>query len=129
MDFEDEEEEEKEDQITEKEREGGLEGNEDEMDIDDIFKSIISTHQMNRRESQAFNQISDNEGVNEMIQQYPSLKSCIVSDIGGPRLYLPELNDVNLTPSLIWKVIKDLIGKDLTKVEMPAFINEASTIL
>ena len=129
MDFEDEEEEEKEEQITEKEREGEMEGNEDEMDIDDIFKSIISTHQMKRRESQAFNQISDNEGVNEMIQQYPSLKSCIVSDIGGPRLYLPELNDVNLTPSLIWKVIKDLIGKDLTKVEMPAFINEASTIL
>ena len=32
-----------------------MEGNEDEMDIDDIFKSIISTHQMNRRESQAFN--------------------------------------------------------------------------
>ena len=27
----------------------------DTRNIDDIFKSIISTHQMNRRESQAFN--------------------------------------------------------------------------
>jgi hypothetical protein len=52
-----------------------------------------------------------------------------VSDIGEPRLYLPELNDVNLTPSIIWKVIKDLIGKDMSRVEMPAFINESSSVL
>lgn len=36
---------------------------------------------------------------------------------------LPVLRDPNLKVSF-WQVLKDLIGKDLTKVSMPVYFNE-----
>ena len=32
-------------------------------------------------------------------------------------------------PGIIWQVLKDLIGQDLSKVSLPVFLNEPITIL
>jgi len=46
-----------------------------------------------------------------------------IQDVYEERLSLPALRDPNLKVSF-WQVLKDLIGKDLTKVSMPVYFNE-----
>jgi hypothetical protein len=45
------------------------------------------------------------------------------------RMRLPAMREAQFTPSMIWSSIKDLIGKDLTTVSLPIFINEPLTTL
>ena len=45
------------------------------------------------------------------------------------RLSLPVLRKGAIKPGMIWGVIKDLIGKDLSKISLPVFINEPLTAL
>ena len=45
------------------------------------------------------------------------------------RLRLPVLRNSAITPGMLLKVLKDLIGKDLTKFALPVFINEPITTL
>jgi hypothetical protein len=44
-------------------------------------------------------------------------------DINEERLTLPHLRPPDMKISF-WKILKDLIGKDLTKVSMPVYFNE-----
>ena len=46
-----------------------------------------------------------------------------ILDIDQERRSLPFLRDPNKKPSF-WKILKDLIGKDLSKVSMPVYFNE-----
>ena len=57
------------------------------------------------------------------------LELCKVTDIDEVRLFLPSINDFQLKPAMIWKLIKDMIGKDMTKLELPCFVNEPTSIL
>lgn len=45
------------------------------------------------------------------------------------RMELPVLRDSGIKPSMMWQVVKDLIGKDLSKFSLPVFINEPVTTL
>ena len=91
---------------------------EDEMGVDEIFKSIIETGSVRK----------DNRP-SAKIESTQAVEMCKVTDIDEVRLLLPSINDFQLKPAMIWKLIKDMIGKDLTKLELPCFVNEPSTIL
>jgi hypothetical protein len=53
----------------------------------------------------------------------------IVSDTDNYRISLPVLRKNAITPGMLWSVIKDLIGKDMSKISLPVFINEPLTAL
>ena len=40
------------------------------------------------------------------------------------RTRLPVLRDTAIKPNMMWGVVKDCIGKDLSQISMPVFINE-----
>ena len=44
------------------------------------------------------------------------------------RTSLPCLSEFKLKPSHLFSLLKNLVGKDLTKVSMPCFINEPFSI-
>ena len=45
------------------------------------------------------------------------------------RLSLPVMKEQKLNLDMIWKILKDLIGKDLSKYSLPVFLNEPLSIL
>jgi hypothetical protein len=92
---------------------------EEEMGPDEMFKSIIETKSIRKDDSVSL--------IN--IEEYASLELCKVTDIDEVRLFLPSINDYKITPVMVWKLIKDMIGKDMTKLELPCFINEPTSIL
>ena len=48
----------------------------------------------------------------------------IVTDCDQERISLPFLRDHRLKVSTIWNIIKDMVGKDLTKFTLPIILNE-----
>ena len=52
-----------------------------------------------------------------------SENSLIILDVLGERTTLPHLRPPNFKISF-WSVLKELIGKDITKVSMPVYFNE-----
>ena len=53
----------------------------------------------------------------------------IVSDCDERRISLPFVKEQKLNLDMVWKILKDLIGKDLSKYSLPVFLNEPLTIL
>ena len=53
----------------------------------------------------------------------------IISDTTNFRISLPVLRANHIRPGMIWSVIKDLVGKDMSKISLPVFINEPLTAL
>jgi len=53
----------------------------------------------------------------------------IISDLVEYREQLPVLGIAKFSASLIWPFVKDAIGKDLTTISLPVFINEPLTTL
>jgi hypothetical protein len=49
--------------------------------------------------------------------------SLMILDVEGERTTLPHLRPPNFKISF-WSVLKELIGKDITKVSMPVYFNE-----
>jgi len=45
------------------------------------------------------------------------------------RVQLPVLRNCYVGPSMMWKVLKDLIGKNITTFSLPVFVNEPITTL
>lgn len=45
------------------------------------------------------------------------------------RVELPYMREMGISAGQIWSVIKDCIGKDMTKISMPVIINEPLTAL
>jgi hypothetical protein len=45
------------------------------------------------------------------------------------RLEINCLPEIKLTPSVIWKFLKDVIGKDLSSVTIPVYFSEPFNIL
>ena len=58
-----------------------------------------------------------------------SVESCKfnILDINQERLTLPHLRDPN-TKIGIFQILKDLIGKDLSKISLPVYFNEPLSI-
>ena len=92
---------------------------EDDMGVDEIFKSIVEAGQVRR----------DDRSSTVKIEGSKAIEMCKITDIDEVRLFLPSINDFQLKPAMIWKLIKDMIGKDMTKLELPCFVNEPSTLL
>lgn len=53
----------------------------------------------------------------------------ILADSDLVRVQIPGNTAVRINVSLVLKMLKDLIGKDLSKFSMPVFINEPSSLL
>ena len=51
-----------------------------------------------------------------------------ILDVNEERLTLPHLRPPDFKISF-WQVLKDLIGKDLTKVSLPVYFNEPLSII
>jgi hypothetical protein len=45
------------------------------------------------------------------------------------RLSIPASSEIRIRPALIWQIIKDLIGKDLSSFSLPVFFNEPTSVL
>lgn len=50
-------------------------------------------------------------------------------DCEEKRISLPVIKEQKLNLDMIWKILKDLIGKDLSKYSLPVFLNEPLSIL
>jgi len=50
-------------------------------------------------------------------------KTVFILDVNEERITLPHFRPPNTKVSM-WQILKDLIGKDLTKVSMPVYFNE-----
>lgn len=45
------------------------------------------------------------------------------------RLQLPCINNFKIKASLVFKLLRDIIGKDLSKFSMPVWVNEPLSVL
>lgn len=82
----------------------------EEMDKRDVFENIERT-------------IYDNP-METMVRVQP-----LAIDNDLFRFQLPILRENVIRPNMIWGAVKDLVGKDLTQVSLPVFINEPLTTL
>jgi hypothetical protein len=57
------------------------------------------------------------------------IKDVIISDCEEERIALPILRDSKIKASTIWAILKDMIGKDITKYSMPVIVNEPLSVL
>lgn len=57
-------------------------------------------------------------------EQMKQLKQVIITDFLEERIALPCIRDARIKGSAIWTVLKDMIGKDITKYSMPVIFNE-----
>ena len=62
-------------------------------------------------------------------KQTKILKDVIISDCDEERIALPCLRDSKIKASTIWTILKDMVGKDITKYSMPVIVNEPMSIL
>lgn len=51
-----------------------------------------------------------------------------INDVFQERMTLPHLRPPNMKVSM-WALLKDLIGKDLSKISMPVYFNEPVSML
>lgn len=45
------------------------------------------------------------------------------------RLQLPSINNFKIKASTVFKLLRDIIGKDLSKFSMPVWVNEPLSVL
>ena len=53
----------------------------------------------------------------------------VVNDIDQIRVAISGPNGVKIKPSMIFKLLKEIVGKDLSRFSMPVFVNEPLSIL
>jgi len=91
------------------------------MEIDDIFKSIYESNDLYKSTYQR-TKIDGAEA------KKIGVESCLVTDIDEVRLVLPSTSEIKVKPSMIWKLLKDIVGKDLSTFSMPVFVNEPTSV-
>lgn len=52
------------------------------------------------------------------------LSKTIIIDCDEERVALPCMRDTRLQGNVFWQILKDLIGKDISKYSMPVAVNE-----
>ena len=62
-------------------------------------------------------------------KQMKKLSTRILVDCPCERLQLPILRDPKIKASAYWQILKDLVGKDITKYSMPVYMNEPLSAL
>ena len=53
-----------------------------------------------------------------------AIKTCVIQDLNEERLALPTVRDCSLKSGTFWAILKDMVGKDITKYSMPVIVNE-----
>ena len=107
------------------------EDEDDDVNMDDLFKSIIESKIIRKNpDSKNGSQLTTvyAEGV-DLSDPLVNANLGAVLDIENMRQELPSLTEFKLKPSMIFKLVKDMIGKDLSKLSLPVFINEPFSIL
>ena len=51
------------------------------------------------------------------------------TDIEDDRTALPILRDPKIKGATIWAILKDMVGKDITRYSMPVIVNEPLSVL
>lgn len=108
------------------------EEDDDDVNVDELFKSIV--------ESKIIRKNPDDRGtmakLTSVHAEGVNLKDPLVirnlgqvMDIEYVREDLPSLTEFKLKPAMIFKLVKDLIGKDLSKLTLPVFVNEPFSFL
>ena len=62
-------------------------------------------------------------------KQMKVLADVIISDCKEERIALPILRDSKIKASTVWTILKDMVGKDITKYSMPVIVNEPLSTL
>jgi hypothetical protein len=70
-----------------------------------------------------------NDHLNEKNKEYQEYADIVHTDVEEMRITIPSTVDIKIKSSVIFKMLKDLIGKDLSKFALPVFINEPAGIL
>ena len=97
--------------------------------------SDSSSSMMNLDESLLEEDLDDFEDAEEGVvtlsheKQMKVLTDVIISDCEEERIALPCLRDSKIRASTIWTILKDMVGKDITKYSMPVIANEPLTTL
>ena len=52
-----------------------------------------------------------------------------IIDIPFMRTQLPSINTFKMKASVFFSIVKDLIGKDITKIALPVFMNEPTCVI
>lgn len=95
---------------------------EKEETMDELFKSIMEESTIAKFETTEEFHISNKE----VYKQFEYLKHVDCDEL---RPTIPSTAEIKVKPSVIFKMLRDLIGKDLSKFALPVFINEPAGIL
>lgn len=102
------------------------------MNMDELFQSIIES-KLIRKNPDAQGDASKLTSVHadgvDLTDPLVIKNLGQVIDIEYVRDQLPSLTEFKLRPSTIFKLVKDTIGKDLSKISLPVFINEPFSCL
>ena len=58
-----------------------------------------------------------------------TLNEVLICDIEEERIALPVLRNPKLTAGTLWSILKDMVGKDISKYSMPVILNEPISLL
>lgn len=88
------------------------------LDEEDLFKDAFNNQLI------ITNNNGDNRNENQILKPYDGSESIVILDINqGYRISLPHLRNPSQKISF-FKILKEMIGKDLTKVSLPVYFNE-----
>jgi hypothetical protein len=65
----------------------------------------------------------------QKLEEYAKYAYILPIDCESLRLTINSTANIKIKPSVIWKLLKDIIGKDLSTFAMPVFVNEPVSIL
>ena len=60
-------------------------------------------------------------------QLYKPWAHIVPIDIDNLRITIPSTVEIKVKTSDMWKIVKEMIGSDLTKFSLPVFINEPTS--
>jgi len=96
---------------------------EENMDAEFLFQSM---HEPNNFKKFTIDPKEEGNFAAEFFKEFDSV---IPLDIDALRTTIPSTADLKISPLVIWRLMKDLIGKDLSKFAMPVWFSEPTTNL
>ena len=90
--------------------------------IEQAFQSMIEGELVQKY-------VGDDDLDEDYKAELAAFKDLIPVDNKELRLTIPSTSNIKVNGSIIWKMLKDLIGKDMSKFQFPIFVNEPCTIL
>lgn len=98
----------------------------DEEEAELLFKSLRNTNIIQKYTAGAFG-IELDQLENE--QEYSKFQCLIPIDVDELRTTIPSTVDVKVRPTMVWKMMRNALGTDLTKFCLPVWINEPCNTL